>query len=313
MIEMLPEIEYPLYSIRRFNDQIYKIVKFKGNRAFNFMYHGRVEEDDSSDETVSVDEKERRQREKLQASYSRAKTVILDLALCNPWQWFFTGTFNPEWWDRKNLPELNKKLKQWFRDRDKAYKKKGFSGDLSFLLIPEQHKDGSWHFHGLLFGIPDSHLFDFDSSKHPKKLCDKGYKLWDDFHNKFGFCSLSPIKDPTACAFYMTKYITKDMCSRKSDLGQHLYYCSQGLNRSVHWAEVYNNSSELDLYLTQKYDFCEVGFTKVSDGLDWTFPEYGIPLGLLPLFPEDQAETLSEYETAESAAIESFEQLYFPN
>lgn len=296
MITEIPELQLPRYTIRRFNDQIYKIVKFKGHRSGLLIVHS----------------KDQHHEEKLDPSYSRARSTILELALCNPWQWFFTGTFNPEWWDRKNLPELNKKLKQWFRDREKAYKKKGFDSDLVFVLIPERHKDGSWHFHGLLNDIPENHLFDFDPLRHPLKLCNKGYKLWDDFHNKFGFCSLSPIRDPVACAFYMTKYITKDMCSRKSDLGQHLYSCSRGLKRSMPWADVFEDSSDLDNYLTKKYDFCEVGYTRASDGLDWTFPGIGIPHELLSLFPEEPADALSEYDTAESAAIESFEQLYFP-
>ena len=51
------------------------------------------------------------------------------------------------------------------------------------------------------------------------------------YFNRFGYISLSPIKNKDACAFYITKYITKDMSCRLKDAGEHLYYCSRGLNR----------------------------------------------------------------------------------
>jgi len=293
MIELQPEVQWPLYTIRRYTEQIYKVVKFKGLRNGDFII------DHSKDEHSET---------KLDPTYSRAKSTILELALCNPWQYFFTGTFNPEWYDRKNLQELNKVLSQWFRDIRKKYK-----CDMPFLLIPELHpKDKqSWHFHGLLGDIPPEHLHDFDPAIHPLKLCNKGYKWWDDFAKKFGHCSLSKIKNPVACGFYMTKYITKDLSGRAFDIGKHLYYASQNLNRSIPWAETISHSAELDRLLTEKYEFCEVGYSKLSDGLDWTFGLDGL-YELLPLFEPIDKEDVPQDVPNDDLIENEFEQLYFP-
>lgn len=245
MITEPQEIVQPIYTIYKFNDSFYKIVKFKGLRNYN--YKSKVKSSDS----------------KLDNSLSRTKKVILELALCNEWQFFFTGTFNPNLWDRTNISILKSKLLQWIRDRNKAYNSK-----ISFVLIPEQHKDGSWHFHGLLSGIPINRLSHFNPSVHPSDLCRDDFWNWEDFSNKFGFCSLSFVRNPLSCGFYVTKYISKQMTDLKDRLGFHLYYCSKNLKRSLSYAYGYIPNPDIDKYITNDYEFCSTGYVIADREID---------------------------------------------
>ena len=53
---------------------------------------------------------------KIIESTLRSKSKIFELAYCNPWDWFFTGTINPNKQDRTDLELYHKQLTQWLRD-----------------------------------------------------------------------------------------------------------------------------------------------------------------------------------------------------
>ena len=285
MIDLKHEVEQPLYSIYQYNDKLFKIVRFKGFR--NFINH--FSESHQSNDV------------KLENSLSRSRKVILELSLCNQWEWFFTGTFNPQLWDRNNISLLKSKLIQWLSDRSKAYESK-----LSFILIPEQHKDGSWHFHGLLSGIPLSKLSHFDPKIHPLDLCRNDIWNWNEFQSKFGFCSLSYVKNPLSCGFYVTKYITKEMNQLKSEVGFHLYSCSRNLNRSFLFSYEYVNNNRLNEYLSDHYEYCDTGFMVVdreSDDLDWLSEAQ--PLDNINFHDFD-----NQFDDILENVVESFDQMY---
>lgn len=176
----------PVYSIHRYTDEIYKVVAFKGHRDPDF---------------ACVREEAQHYETKLDNSFSRARSMVLQYALCNPWDYFFTGTLDERLADRYNLDRYAKRLMQFIRDKRKKY-------DASFqvLLVPENHKDGAWHIHGLVYGLPASALRPFRYPE-PKKLIDGGFLNWPDYQRAFGFCSLAPIRDKVATAYYVTKYI----------------------------------------------------------------------------------------------------------
>lgn len=171
---------------------------------------------------------------KLEKNIQRAKNNIFEYAFCNPWDWFFTGTLDPQKYDRTNLDKFHKDLTQWLRDYSKQYNVK-----IKFLLVPEQHSDGiSWHIHGFLRGLPKEHLKQFVvGDVMGKALAEKVKKgdlvyNWLPYAKKFGFCDLEPIRNAEAVSKYMTKYINKNLASSVKDLNAHLYYHSRGLNRA---------------------------------------------------------------------------------
>lgn len=169
--------------------------------------------------------------EKLSNNLSRARKKIYEYAMCNEWDYFFTGTFNPSKYDRSDLNGTFKQYSQWIRNNNRLH-----SCKIEYILIPEKHADGNcWHLHGLIRGIPKEQLKQFViGDTMGKGLADKvkkGEKVfnWLTYSEKFGFCDLEPIKNHNAVSCYLLKYITKDMSRCVSELNAHLYYCSKGL------------------------------------------------------------------------------------
>lgn len=240
----------PLYNIHQYNEQIYKVVAFKGVRDPDII-HTRPKED-----TQHYDSK-------LNEAFCRAKSLVLQYALCNPWEFFFTGTLNENKFDRHDLDAYQRKLSQFIRDKRKEYGTR-----VQYLLIPEQHKDGAWHIHGMLSGLPGSVLRRFRPPE-PSKLVNSEYLNWPDYQEKFGFCSLGPIKHPVATSFYITKYISKELSHRDGDLGKHLYFHSRPLKKAEHVSSVYFYNSGLDAICVHDHDFCKTGMVQDAP---WYFP-----------------------------------------
>lgn len=244
------------YSIYSYTSQIYKIVRFK-HTEISIRLPGSYDRDQMQHYDSKLDQ-----------SFSRARKVVLEKALCNKWDWFCTLTIDPDRYNRHNLPRFYKDFSQWLRDVRKA------GHAVKYLLVPEMHKEGSWHLHGFFSGLPE--LISFSDLKKsgvnvPYKLVRGGFYCWPAYQERFGFGSFGKIRSPVRSAFYISKYITKDRGSMVSDLGSKLYYCSQGLSKAVKHGEVYGRSSFLDQLITADYDHCAVGMTKVTDQLNWHF------------------------------------------
>lgn len=172
--------------------------------------------------------------EKLSSNISRAYSTIRELVLCNPFDLFVTLTIDKTKFNRYQLRTFNKALSQWIRDLNKKH-----GIHIKFLLIPETHKDGAWHMHGFLMGLPLEFLEPFTlDMKLPDYIRDKLLKgetvyNWPDYAAKFGFVDIEPLRSRERAASYVTKYITKDLARSVSELGAHMYYASKGLARAT--------------------------------------------------------------------------------
>lgn len=240
----------PLYTIHQYADGLYKVVAFKGNRDLDFVYL-RDREEQSHNEN------------KLDSNFSRARSMVLQYALCNPWSHFFTGTLDKQKMDRYDLDTYASRLMQFIRDKRKKYDAK-----FQVLLVPEHHEDGAWHMHGLVNGLPEDVLTPF-APPAPRRLIEGDFLNWPDYQNKFGFCSLAPVRDPIATAYYVSKYVSKDLSRRSGDLGKHLYFHSRPLKKAEKMSDVYMYDFRLDECCTQEYDFCKVGMVQDAP---WYFP-----------------------------------------
>lgn len=204
---------------------------------------------------------------KINESILRSKSKIFELAFCNPWDWFFTGTINPNKQDRTDLELFHKQLTQWLRDYNKKYKL-----NIKFLFVPEKHKDGkSWHIHGFIYGLPVEHLIQFQvGDKMGKGLADKVMQgdivyNWQAYFNRFGFCDLEPIRNHEAVSKYVTKYINKELANSVTELNAHTYYHSRGLK----FAELIKKGTMIweDIALTYKNDYCSVCWLDYTEEL----------------------------------------------
>ena len=204
---------------------------------------------------------------KINESILRSKSKIFELAFCNPWDWFFTGTINPNKQDRTDLELFHKQLTQWLRDYNKKYKL-----NIKFLFVPEKHKDGkSWHIHGFIYGLPVEHLVQFQvGDKMGKGLADKVMQgdivyNWQAYFNRFGFCDLEPIRNHEAVSKYITKYINKELANSVTELNAHTYYHSRGLK----FAELIKKGTMIweDIAPTYENEYCSVVWLDYSEEL----------------------------------------------
>lgn len=129
----------------------------------------------------------------------------------------------------------------------------------------------------------------------PQKLVDGGFLNWPDYMDKFGFCSLAPVRDPIATAFYITKYVSKDLSRRAGDLGKHLYFHSRPLRKAVKASDVYAYNRQLEDYCVNDYDFCKTGMVQTDD---WTFPLvwYGAEFPIEDLNPTPVSDPLDGFD-----------------
>ena len=205
---------------------------------------------------------------KMSESVARARSKIFEYAMCNNWGFFFTATLDPSKYDRFDLETFHSDLTEWFYSLYRY--NAAFTEKIKFLLIPERHKNGAWHMHGLLSGIPLSVLHQFRigdrMSIQIAKLVRAGRKIynWEDYQNKFGFCTLEPIQNSQAVAKYVTKYITKDVNETVTDVGAHMYYHSRPLNCAQKIKEGFlcGNTNTLDVpenqYKSFETDYCVI-------------------------------------------------------
>lgn len=194
---------------------------------------------------------------KLNNALCRARTVVREYALCNNWEWFGTLTFDKlKVADRYDIARICIVLMQWLQNMRKRYYPK-----LKYLLIPEPHEDGAWHFHGFFSGIPTSEL----PAWAPSDLRKDGYLEWTDFRLRFGWCSFAPVRSPEAAAFYIVKYITKSLSNSAKLLGFHTHFQSRGLRRSLPVGSLYGWNPILDDCCRNHNAFCSSGFFRLRD------------------------------------------------
>ena len=156
-------------------------------------------------------------------SLRRTETRIADYVLSNNFSLFITFTFSPKKIDRTDENACRKALTQWLKYQ------KIKNPNLKYLLVPEKHKDGSIHFHGLTENYTPTGL---EQATTPTgiKLTRTGKPLYNLTHYKLGHSTASPIsqEDLPIVATYIKKYLTKDLSTK---LNKKRYWPSKNLNK----------------------------------------------------------------------------------
>lgn len=170
---------------------------------------------------------------------SRAVRKVYDLARSNSFDWFVTLTFDGAKVDRYDYDSCADSIKL-FTDILRH------NGN-RWIIVPEQHKDGAYHFHGLVSG--ELSVSEAISPKTGKPIRDKhGRQVYNVGNYKFGNTTATRISDPVRTATYLTKYLTKEMHVPK---GRKRYWASRKLSSpseellqmtSEEYGEVFNNA-----------------------------------------------------------------------
>jgi len=145
---------------------------------------------------------------------SRRKARVRDYVLSGNFEYFGTLTFRPSEASR-NIDEIRPRLKNF----TKKLRRRG----IKYYIVAETHKSGYIHLHGLF-----SHNVIIERSPNSRKYFT--IPLWS-----HGFSSIEPIRDQTATAHYVTKYVTKEAIKGRS------VWVAQGLNKP----EVLYNTPDL--------------------------------------------------------------------
>lgn len=99
-------------------------------------------------------------------SRNRARAKLRRLALANGFTHFVTLTLDPAKIDRMDGKAITKALNTWL---DNMVRRHG----LRYILVPERHKDGAFHFHGFMAGpglrLEDSGTLSVPGQDKPRK------------------------------------------------------------------------------------------------------------------------------------------------
>lgn len=140
----------------------------------------------------------------IESSRCRAKAAIRDIALCNSFSHFFTWTLSPDVVDRYDGAAIEKKVLQFLKN---ASYRKGFS----YVCVPERHKDGAIHIHGLCsLGSVRIERAVNPHTSNPIST-NRGQPVFNMPEWSLGFSTCIPIDEnyERTCN-YLTKYICKD-------------------------------------------------------------------------------------------------------
>lgn len=160
-------------------------------------------------------------------SIKRTKKKVYDYAKSNEWEWFVTFTFSPDKVNRYDYDECTKYLSKWFNNLKRS------SPALSYLVVPEQHKDGAYHFHGLFSGMNEHQIVWTGKYviKRVRGLRSKFVRTKEKIYKigsyKLGWMTATRIREMERVTSYITKYITKDMLNGLH--GRKRYWCSRNL------------------------------------------------------------------------------------
>lgn len=162
------------------------------------------------------------QEERTRRQIHAIRRTVKGYALTNSFRWFVTLTFNPEKINSSDYETAKNALLKWCRKmRDKHEK-------FSYLMVPELHKSGAVHFHGLLGDIP-ARFKEAVNPKTGKPLIRHGRQVYNLTEWKHGFSDCEEIESQERAASYITKYITSALLTDKQMYNKKRYFNSQGL------------------------------------------------------------------------------------
>ena len=153
----------------------------------------------------------------LNNSVSRTRQKVYDYSLANDWEWFLTLTFDPKnpKVDRYSYGSCVHAMKMFLKNLRR------WCPDVRYVFVPEKHKDGAFHFHGLIGGCEGLPVVSSGVFQHGKEVFNiPGYK--------YGFSTATRVQSSRKAGAYLAKYISKDLCSVSK--GRKRYWLSRNLN-----------------------------------------------------------------------------------
>ena len=260
IFEKNPNIKYKeVCSYAKIYPDSIKIIKYHRPIVFtNFSNRGTS--------AILVNEENSEEQDYLQKSINRTKTKISDYVLCNNFTHFATFTFDPKNPKVKNennrhdFKKMSSLLKNWLKTEQlNHFRHHGHK--FKYLIVPERHKNGAWHFHALLenyknetenFYTRKNNYITVSELKSKKK--DKNRKFIVRY--KLGRSEIAPIKDKTKMSSYIKKYITKELIQ---DENAKRYWSSRNLKQPEIIENFISEFQKIpEQFLTAKHDYHDI-------------------------------------------------------
>jgi len=154
----------------------------------------------------------------LRSSRNRTKRNLFYDARSNVWEWFVTFTFAPDKVDRFDYDAVVGKMHGWLCNIKKSFP------DMKYIVVPELHKDGAYHFHGLFANCDN---LDFKESG---KFDKNGNMIYNIGRYRYGWSTAEVVIDTQCVSNYIGKYITKELCA--VTFGRKRYWKSRNLEQA---------------------------------------------------------------------------------
>ena len=186
----------------------------KNNYFYEFCFYDKRRYTNRKETETEIKERE---RDYIREKSAFAKRKIIEYGLSNKWTHFITITTDARKIDRDNSQLIISRIKKYFNN----YKNR-IDANFRYIIVPELHKDGRVHFHGLIYTEKSGQFKYMFTDKRTKNAVYRNEWLYMHLGaNRF----VKIRKNTEYCIFYMLKYISKQMNFPFS----HRYYCSKGL------------------------------------------------------------------------------------
>lgn len=203
-----------------------KVVNF-GNHVEVIKYGHLKQRVAGNNRLANHERKIRTEEEQDKYNFQQAKKIqrrIRYYCECNDFDLFWTLTFDDEKVNARDYEYAKKKLRAWLKYQREKY------GKFDYIFIPELHKSGRIHFHGITFGFSPL-LIEARNPKTDKLIKKNGLQIYNAETWKDGFSTVSKIDSKAKTANYISKYITKDLIAIPSAYKQPKYFVSRGLKK----------------------------------------------------------------------------------
>lgn len=179
-------------------------------------------------------------------SIRRSQSIISHYCHSNNFTHFFTLTLDSnKIEDRKDKQEVFKILTKWLNNQRTKF------GKFDYIIVPEEHKDKSIHFHGVMRG--------YKGNLKPS-IKRKGRQVYNITEWDYGFTDCEEIGDIAKVSNYIRKYITKSMIY---EFGKKKYFNSKGLVMpKIEYNAMLNADYKESLIVPYINKYCISGYLK---------------------------------------------------
>ena len=153
--------------------------------------------------TLSDEEKDYLKHKNLMNTKATIIDLIYHNGLIKQWDYFITLTFDDNIINGYDYESSKKALIKWLNNQKHQNK------DMEYVIVPEYHKSKRFHFHGVVRNVEKWSLSPAVSKK-GRAIYKNGVRIYNLDNYKYGYTTISKIRNAEAVSVYTSKYITKE-------------------------------------------------------------------------------------------------------